>query len=360
MKIFYYLNTSTSVNWGSQATSAGMKRLVSESCPDADVEPFDLPPLPLQWFPYLRIIADVLLIHCIRKNNKRGLELLLRWYGIHPEKYHQCDAVVFNGEGTIHHKSGHFFRLIASLYAFKMNGKIVISMNQTVDIPNKGMHADMIQLVYPSLDAVYTREPVSCRLLKSLGIENSVIGDAAYALPQMSTDEIDSLARKYELPVDYIALTGSSFLDKNKKSVEKIIAVIDAIKEIPYPIVFLANTKTDLYLAKKVEKIRDIRTISYKDAKYREGMAVVAKARLLIGGRQHPNIFAAIYGTPFIGLEGNTHKMKGVIELLQYPIPSMHWNCDQAEISNLVKRILNHEIDFSQVTVPVVRAPKIL
>ncbi|PAW60813.1 MAG: hypothetical protein B9S37_07635 [Verrucomicrobiia bacterium Tous-C3TDCM] len=359
VKIFYYLNTSKSINWGSQATSAGIRHLVDVSYPDAEFAPIDFAPLPLRWFPYLRIIPDLLLIYCIKNNVKKGLERLLQWYGIKPEIYSQCDAVLFNGEGSIHNKSGHFFRLIASLYAFKLNGKIVISMNQTVDVPGNGMHAKILKLVYSKLDSVYSREPVTYRLLKSMGIENSVIGDAAYALPKMHSDRIDKLVLDYNLPDDFIALTGSSFLDKNKKSVERIIAVIDAISTLNFPIIFLANTKTDLYLAKKVEKIRNLRIISYKDAKFEEGMAIVAKAKLLIGGRQHPNIFAAIYGTPFIGMEGNTHKMKGVIELLKYPIPSMNWKINEVELFLLAERIINHEVSFSQVDVPVVDSVKI-
>lgn len=277
-----------------------MRHLAAINYPIADFEPIDFAPLPLRWFPYLRVIPNLLLIYIIQKNNKKLLEKLLQWYGVNPEIYSKCDVVMFNGEGAIHSKSGHFFRLIASLYAFKLNGKIVSAMNQTVDIPEKGIHATLLKLVFPKLDFVYTREPVSWELLNRLGINNTVLGDAAYALPKLSSLEVDELVGRFNLSNAFIAITGSSALDRSKSSLNKISAIVCQI-------IFLANTKTDVYLAEKLKKQHRIRIISYKQAGYKDAMAIISKARILVGGRQHPNIFAAIYHTPFIAFDGNTH-----------------------------------------------------
>ena len=352
MKVLYFLNTANSTNWGSQATSAGMKHLVSVNYPNAEFFPFDFKGLPMKWFPFARKIPDILLLWCIKHKKVQWVKRILSWYGIDLNVYNNCDVVLFNGEGAIHDKSGHFFRLISSLYAFKASNKTVISMNQTVDVAKNGLHAQLLQLVYPQLDAVYAREPVSCRFLEDLGIKNTVIGDAAYALPLMSREEVDEISSRYDLPGKFIAVTGSSVLDRNESSVKQVLKVIDAIKSVEYEVVFMANTKTDLYIANKIKEIRDIRIVSYKNAKYPQAMAIIAKARILIGGRQHPNIFAAMYHTPFIGLDGNTHKMRGVMELLNYPYQSFSWDCAVDDITQRIDHILLGKIDFSQVIVP--------
>jgi polysaccharide pyruvyl transferase WcaK-like protein len=81
----------------------------------------------------------------------------------------------------------------------------------------------------------------------------------------------------------------------------------------------------DLYLAIKLAAHHDFQTIDYVLTKYREAIAIISMADLVVGGRQHPNIFAAKYGVPFIGLERNRHKMQGVIELLNYPALTFSW-----------------------------------
>jgi polysaccharide pyruvyl transferase WcaK-like protein len=354
VKVLYYLDTSTSINWGSQATSAGMRQLIENNHPEAEFIPYTFAPLPLKLFPFLRIIADKMLLCNIRKNNLHKVKSILSWYGIDQNIYNQYDVVCFNGEGAMHDQSGHFFRMLASLYAFKANGKKVISMNQTIDVKPGSLHAAMLQAVYPQLDAVLVREPLSHRLLNQLNIPNTVLGDAAYALPRLSEEEIEQHFRTFNIDTGFIALTASSILDRNARSIATMEKIIRALKPLGRRIVFLANTKTDLYLAKKIAQSYHIQIISYKDAQYKQAMAIIAKADLLVGGRQHPNIFAAIYQTPFIGLAGNTHKMQGVMELLNYPIQSKNWDISETDLRTCARDILDGKIDFSAVTVPIV------
>jgi hypothetical protein len=47
--------------------------------------------------------------------------------------------------------------------------------------------------------------------------------------------------------------------------------------------------------------------------------------------------------------------MKGVVELLHYPIRVIHWDIDPKVIRELAEKILSNEISFSDVVVPVVK-----
>ncbi len=59
VKIFYFSNTFKSINWGSQATSAGMRHPAATNYPAADFETIDFATLPLRWFPYLKVIPNL-------------------------------------------------------------------------------------------------------------------------------------------------------------------------------------------------------------------------------------------------------------------------------------------------------------
>jgi polysaccharide pyruvyl transferase WcaK-like protein len=67
-------------------------------------------------------------------------------------------------------------------------------------------------------------------------------------------------------------------------------------------------------------------------------MSVIAGSEMLVGGRFHLAIFAALQGTPVVPFEGNTHKIKGLVELLAYPIGSIEWKEQEiypAQIKNV-------------------------
>lgn len=353
MKVAYYVDSSDAVNWGGQATSAGIRHLVESSYPLAQFCPLKFRALPFKNATFLRRILDAAVLWAIKHQRHALLIRVLDWYGIDPSLYKQHDVVCFNGEGAIHDKSGHFFRLLGSLYAFKVSGARVYALNQTIDVDPVGRHANLLRLVYSQLDGVCVREPISLRLIQSLGVASGLVGDAAYALPRMTRGECVRRAVRFELPSDFIAVTASSSLARDKRSLAIMERLMSQLSTLGRPVVFLANTKTDLYLARQLTQTHDIRVIGYEEADYRDAIAIISQAALVIGGRQHPNIFAAKYGVPFIGLAGNTHKMAGVAELLNYPIPVFDWAYDEGALRVVLERVLAGRFDLSIVTVPV-------
>lgn len=354
MKIAYYVDSSNVVNWGGQATSAGIRHLVMTSYPDATFTPLRFGEIPFRHATFLRRIPEYLMYRHVVRGDVEKLKSLLHWYGMDRAMYDRYDVVCFNGEGAIHDRSGHYFRLLASLWAFKMSGKRVYALNQTIDIQPGSLHAKMMQAVYPLMDRVAVREPVSLRLLDTLGIAGELIGDAAYALPRLAEDERARRFAKFGLAPGFIAITASSAMKRNAKAVAQVDRLVEVAKGFGKPVVFLANTKTDLYVAKKLAGKHALTVIGYTDADYLDAIAIIAHAALVIGGRQHPNIFAAKYGVPFIGLAGNTHKMSGVAELIHYPVPVFRWDFDAAQMREEIRRILAGERDFSMVRIPVI------
>ncbi len=124
--------------------------------------------------------------------------------------------------------------------------------------------------------------------------------------------------------------------------------------EISYPgkdIVFLSNAKTDYFLAKKLQRRFKLRIITSDEANYKEAMAIISKSDLLVGGRQHPNIFAYIYKTPYIGFEGNTFKNKGVAQLQEYPIEPLSYHSGMEKMIDAFKKVESMKIDFKDIRI---------
>jgi len=355
MKIAYFVNSFNSINWGGQATSFGIKKLVNDNYPDSEFIPVTLPSFPMKKIKIIRSFWEKKLVHAILDDNEEKVLFYLGKLNIQKSFFDEFDTVCFNGEGAIHAKSGHFVRLMGILYMFKKRGAYVSALNQTVDLGNNVLFKKIIKKVYSKVDFLAVREPLSQRELNDLDLYPQVIGDAAYALDRLQTKEIEELVIDLELPEKFIVITGSSYLSRDNKSLKLMEKLLYDIKKnyTSIPIYFLANTKTDIYLANKLASKFKYKIFASPE-KYDRAMAVISKAYLVIGGRQHPNIFAAKYKVPFIPFKGNTHKMEGVVELLNYPINVLNWG-DSINFDNEIDKIETIRDNlYDKVTIPVI------
>jgi polysaccharide pyruvyl transferase WcaK-like protein len=352
MKIGYFVNSINSVNWGGQATSHGIKYLVETTRGDDDFIPIDLPNFPFNKIRVYRKWYEYKLSKAILNDDRENVLKNLEKLNIKRNFFENIDFVCFNGEGAIHSKSGHFIRLMGILYEFNKRKIWVSSINQTVDIYKNSQYQKILKKVYSEVNFLSVREPVSKRELEKIGLNPFLIPDAAYFLPKLEETDIIELTSRFNLPEKYITITGSSYLSRNKKSLsymEKVLKIVN-IKFPHVKLYFLANTKTDLYLANKLVDKFNYYIISYDDIKYKTAEAIISRSYCLIGGRQHPNIFAFIYNTPFIAFSGNSHKMEGVIELMNYPIKVLNWNSKSAEISSEIDYLKNNYKDLSNLS----------
>ena len=330
MRIAYFINSFNSINWGGQATSSGLKLLVESNYPDAEFVPLNEPPLPGKYIPWLRNHLNRKLADAILDDDVRRTGECLKRLSVPLGLFDGFDTVCFNGEGAIHSRSGHLIRLMGMLYYFKRQGAFVSVSNQTVDLGQNALAQKVVSKVYRTVDYVAAREPVSLRELASLGIKAELVADAAYALPRLTPEQIEKHTAHLGLPKRFIGVTGSSALKKSSVSIMDFI--LNLVREhYQLPIVFLANAKTDIALAEALRQKHGFMIIK-PPVKYEQAMAVVARAEWIIGGRQHPNIFAAMHHVPFIPFCGNTHKMQGVVELLGYPLNVLSYSKDQAAI----------------------------
>lgn len=148
MKIAYFINTLTSINWGGQATSNGIKYMLNKEYPDAKFVPLNLPKLPFNKIKILRKYYEWKLQNAILKNDKNKIIKMLKKMNIKEDLFDDFTHVCFNEEGAIHAKSGHLIRLMGMLYLAKMKGKIIASINQSIDLNNNHTLEALISKVY--------------------------------------------------------------------------------------------------------------------------------------------------------------------------------------------------------------------
>lgn len=349
MKIAYFINTFKSINWGGQATSSGIKYMIEKNYPNAEFIPMDMPSLPFKKVKILRKYYEYKIIKAIKEDELSTLVDALKQMNISEDIFESYTHILFNGEGAIHYKSGHIILFMGLLYLAKAQGKVVVSINQTVDLNNNISLKMILSKVYNQLDFVSVREPISYEYLQKLGVKNvELIPDAVYGLPKMDKREIEQRVMPYNLPKEFITFTGSSALKRNKSSLVKVKKILSLLNDkIELPIVFMANAKTDIWLAHKLQKEFDFIIIE-PPVTYQDAMAIIAKSSLLIGGRQHPNIFAYIYKTPYIPFVGNTFKNEGVAQLQNYPIKPLMWDINGSVLVDRLNKVNNTKFLFKK------------
>ena len=293
MKIAYFVNSFESINWGGQATSNGIKHLIQTHYPSASFYPLNLPVLPFKKFKIFRNLSDYLLLYSIKTDNEKLFYQIMKYYGIPKDFFASYTHVCFNGEGAIHCKSGHLVVLMGLLLLAKKSGLEVAAINQTVDLHSCAAKRDLVRDIYQKVDFLSVREPASLDYVHSIGLEHAqLIPDAAYGLPRLQEDEIAKRQSQFGFPLKYVCITGSSSLKRNKESLKKMAHIVRLTKEhFKLPILFLANAKTDIWLGHALEKSFDF-TIIEPPVQYLDAMSIIAKAQWVIGGRQHPMIFA--------------------------------------------------------------------
>jgi hypothetical protein len=353
VRIAYFINTFNGINWGGQATSNGIQYLLSKEYPGATFVPLDLPELNYSKVKILRWYKNYRLIHSVLNDDEPSVIKILEEMRIPPNLFSGFSHVCFNGEGAIHGNSGHIPRLMALLYMARKQGLNVASVNQTIDFPKPhSLYAKLLVDTYNKVDFLSVREPLSLKHAQELGIKNiHLIPDAVYGLPKLTTQKLQALYEKTNVNKPYIAITGSSILKKNHASLKKMEALLRYItKRTQLPIVFLANAKTDIWIAHKLQKRFDYAIIE-PPVKYETAISVIANATMLIGGRQHPNIFAYMYDIPYIPLCGNTHKNEGVGQLQNYPIAPLSWDCSESEFEAVFTQAQTLSLPFKPIKI---------
>lgn len=191
----------------------------------------------------------------------------------------EFDVLVVNGEGTMHHNSRGCRRKLETIAKALSAGRQVHLIN-TVWEDNPPDYIETLQ----GCRSVVAREVLSARALARQGVAATVRLDQAYFCPLDEVAEPEDFAGA-TLCTDFFSREFGTFVRITGKWGES------------YPYI-------------------DMRAWDWSRL-----VASFRNASMLVTGRHHAVYAACRARLPFLALEGNTHKIRGMIETSGIPIP---------------------------------------
>jgi polysaccharide pyruvyl transferase WcaK-like protein len=251
-----------------------------------------------------------------------------------------ADLVLINGEGLMYRNNRYSRMALFIAYLSKVYFDTTCAIvNHTIDFQDDSFKK-MVKKIYPLLDNIVFREPVSKEMFDSefngKKISTAVAADAAFR--HSPTDHTDELRRKvqcHEINVhpyatmsfdpaqSYICLSGNSVYKKEEelelKGYKQLCKkLINAGKQL----LLIVSAPYDEKLLRPLSKQFDLPIVGLNTTTS-AAIDILANASVYVGGRYHPAIFAALGGTPIVPITPNTHKIRGLLRHLEID-PTIH------------------------------------
>lgn len=233
----------------------------------------------------------------------------------------EADLVVVNGEGTLHGVRRTVGCLLYLLWAAKRHlGKTVWLVNHSAypddaRIPPRPEVGSFYARVYRELDHVAVREPLSCGLLRGLGIEAVQSADC---LPLTFAGLPPAPA-----PAGHVAVAGAAEFPEAMlpRLAEVLRPLTEAGEALVLPLGAAASPAADeARFAERLKALLPELAIRQCDS-LEAWRDCLGGARLLVSGRFHHSLAAYCCGTPFVALETHTPKLAGLCRQLDLPEP---------------------------------------
>lgn len=251
------------------------------------------------------------------------------------DRISSADLVIFNGGAFVaDHLDKYLPMPLFELYLAKSMGKPAAVVNHTVAIERPSNRA-LVSYVYSLLDCLMVREPRSRDRIIDLGIDPDRIVqscDAAFGLPlrtvaapagRQPTGKVGICVRgDRTVLTDYWAdvakhLQESLGLDvtffftsrqQDKRAFEEIRSRYAPIKHLPF-------------------------------CDYAPLLKTIEEFDFIITDRYHATIFAILVATPFVTIDSNTFKTRGLMDMVGYPVPVLKQDANLDETIRLIEDV---------------------
>lgn len=312
MKILLLNDTLHVAHHGCQATSTGLRCLLQERFPGAEITPDHL---------HARRVWECLSVPLLQRQLFSQLI---------PVKGSRWDYVIANGEGSLHacgrplkRRNGAFILRLLQMQQAMAQGARGWIVNHSL-YSNRSDYLQLLRNVYGHLEHIAVREPfsydVACRVADH---DVTQAADCAFLTPLPEPAAQSPLA-------DSIVLTDSS-IRSTGRSLQNLGQLCQRLRNLTgRPVVYL-SILTDGRDAHRVAKPLGLPYHFFVDTA--TFLAHLQCSALVLAGRYHMAVFAALCGVPFLPMRANTPKNSGLLALLDYPVPCIdpeHLDIDSA------------------------------
>lgn len=386
MNILLINDNSGHVNWGAQASPPALIEIIRYSLPEADITTLSHAWLTTssqrRMSPALggRVIPEKNRGRLARRVVNRSSKLekfypevaddfdcwaeewLSRRVGGQADEFlnlaEKADIVVYNGENSIYRNTPEGCHGIFLLWLAKTRlGKPACIVNHTCHQNDvRPIMTGMIQLTFPKLDLVATREPRSLANLQSLDITNAqCFPDVVFALRSQDypRDRVDQWRQQQVLTDQSYFCLSASGLPVSKPHGAWDGEVTTLVRELKTTLglqaVLIAKDPWCLFL-EEVAKRTDSLYFG-PEHEFHDLWPLLEGASFLVSGHYHYVIFGSMVGCPFIPLTVNNHKMQGLCEMLEWqrttPYDATYLKSCRSEIVAEAKHIMDKRSDLN-------------
>ena len=277
-------------------------------------------PMPATW-PELLAIAQA-----VRDGRSQGLADVL-------PSLAGCDLLFMNGENFIRPGTMKGRRLLMLAYLAKVVfGKPVVLANLSLDLSEPAL-AELVAQVLPLLDEVQVREAVSADQYRACVPQARFVEfpDVGWTATPAPLGAWAAMGRRdghfnawpdrsaaFDAGQPYVTVSASSaFVGAGQEGgpAEAFVALCRRLAEEVAQVVLVAPCEVDAAIMRKVQAATGFPLLGL-NLPVVQGIDVLGNARVHIGGRWHPGIFAATGGTPLVAMGANTHKMGTLMQQL--------------------------------------------
>ena len=224
------------------------------------------------------------------------------------------DIVVFNAEGSTYKKNHGALRGLFMLYMARRLGKRALFVNGSFTITSvDNVLSGIARQLYHQGAEFYVREGLSRNCLSRIGVSSRVIPDSVfyYATGKRLKKHDTFAVSKSMLPMCKCSMEKDAFFN--------LINRIHRETSL-YP-VFYAKDPEDLMMNKYVSLIRGSKMVGSDIGGFQEVQREMSKSQFLLSGRYHHLIFAANTGTQVCPMSSSSHKIEGLMQLLDEENP---------------------------------------
>lgn len=231
------------------------------------------------------------------------------------------DLVIFSGGGNIRdHNKPHVPGYLFEMYMAKMLGKKVIASNYTLYL-NDPLLKEFAGEILKTVDLNLVREPISKQILLEMGISKekiSLMPDSAFGVNL--TDKKYNI-NKNKIDDKYAGSVGINLRGDKSINVEfwkEVARYID--EKYKLTLCFFYTCKAcDEVVYQKLHANFNLLEVK-ESLSFIETLALIKKMKFVITDRYHAAVFSIMAGTPFLPVNAKTHKIEGLLKLIDYPI----------------------------------------
>lgn len=244
-----------------------------------------------------------------------------------------ADIVIINGEGSIvkgtdkngYYHLGGLYVLFFAYLSKKMFDTETYMINHTVDPQNRDIF-HIIEKVYPLLNGVYVREPLSLRMLEKYCDYHDAIyvPDALFSFESDDSWEPTNYIKSHiDFSKPYICIGDSSgfYTDMdNLFDIEKMYdELIPKLRKICPQVIFVVGFGKYYSPVMKAVRNNKVPFLCIHNSSYIDLFHVLKKAEIFISGRWHTSILSLIAKTPILLFGSDSHKTEALYEMINYP-----------------------------------------